>query len=132
MLISHCSAYPVHPVHNKLHHLFPSSHFPTPSCRQDSILQLLLSSIRRGGPTEASLAARGLALHAITLGAGDESAQLLREAVSPLVETAKTGKATGARALAADTVALLAYVGAEDFDMTAIVMGSLEQLRSSG
>ena len=95
-------------------------------------MQLLLVSLRKGGPTEASLAARGLALHAITLGSGDESAQLLREALVPLIDTAKTGKATGARALAADTLALLAFVGAEDFDMSATIMGSLEQLRSSG
>ena len=36
-------------------------HIQGPCCRQESIMQLLLSSLRKGGPREATLAARGLA-----------------------------------------------------------------------
>ena len=55
-------------------------------------MQLLLGSMRKGGLTEAGLAARGLALLAVTLGAGEEAAHLLRESLASLLDTAKTGR----------------------------------------
>ena len=41
--------------------------------RRDTLLLLFLRSVRSGGVLEAALAARSLALLAITLGAGDAS-----------------------------------------------------------
>ncbi len=57
--------------------------------REETLTQLLLGSLRKGGATEATLAARGLCLLAVTLGAGAEAAQLLRTCLGPLVDTAR-------------------------------------------
>ena len=42
-------------------------------CRRDTLLLLCVRSVRSGGGGEAALAARALALLAVTLGAGDAS-----------------------------------------------------------
>ncbi len=59
--------------------------------RQETLTQLLLAGLRKGGATEATAAARGLCLLAVTLGAGAEAAQLLRTCLGPLVDTARCG-----------------------------------------
>jgi hypothetical protein len=46
--------------------------------RRDTLLLLFVRSVRSGGAVEAALAARALALLAITLGAGDDSERCAR------------------------------------------------------
>ena len=58
--------------------LFRALPFPRPA-------QMFLGSIKRGGPAEAALAARALALHVVTLGAGDEAESIYRDAL-PVLE----------------------------------------------
>ena len=44
----------------------------------------------------------------------------------------RASKATGARALAADTLALITFVAADDFELTRTIMLTLEGLQSAG
>ncbi|KAK9823814.1 hypothetical protein WJX72_005686 [[Myrmecia] bisecta] len=97
--------------------------------RQETLTSICLGCLRRGSTTEAVTAARGLGLHAITLGASDETERLAQEA-RPVLETASLhSKAAGVRVAAAETLALLTFVAAEDPQATEEVMNHLSGLR---
>jgi len=55
--------------------------------RRDTLLLLFVRSVRSGGAVEAALAARALALLAITLGAGDDSERCARCVLTNSVQT---------------------------------------------
>ena len=52
---------------------------PHPPCREDTLTQLFLTSLRRGKEAEACLAAKALGLHVTTLGASTASEGIYRE-----------------------------------------------------
>lgn len=52
---------------------------PLAPCREDTLTQLFLNSVRRGKEVEACLAAKALGLHVTTLGASTASEGIYRE-----------------------------------------------------
>lgn len=60
----------------KNQHLLPA---PAGVCREDTLTQLFLSSIRKGKESEACLAAKALGLHVTTLGASTASEGIYQE-----------------------------------------------------
>ncbi|EIE23324.1 hypothetical protein COCSUDRAFT_63675 [Coccomyxa subellipsoidea C-169] len=96
--------------------------------RQGTLSSLAIRSVRYGGPVEAALAARVLGLLSLTLGAGDDSERLLEEA-QPVLEKASTGgKGVALRAMAAEALAMMAFVGVEDPSVLDAVMVHLAGL----
>ncbi|GBF93321.1 hypothetical protein Rsub_06359, partial [Raphidocelis subcapitata] len=82
------------------------------------------AALKKGGATEATLAATALALHVLTLGEPDESGY---QGVLPdLLRAAKHGKSAAARAAAVDALAVCCFVMAEDDRST---RAALDELR---
>lgn len=74
---------------------------------------MFLGSLRRGGAAEATLAARALGLHVVTLGASDESESIFKDALPVLEPVILTSKSAATRAAVAEALATLCFVGAE-------------------
>lgn len=81
--------------------------------KQDTLMSLFLSSLRKGAPCEAQAAVRALGLHLLTLATSADSERLLEEAEPALRQVAKGGKTPSLRAAAAETLAMTVFAIAE-------------------
>ncbi len=93
--------------------------------RSDTVAALALGCARRGAADEAAAALRVLGLHAVTLGGADACAAIFRDAAPALEALVRTGKAEAVRAEAAETLAMLCFVGAEEPGEALRAMGLL-------
>ncbi|KDD77046.1 interferon-related developmental regulator, partial [Helicosporidium sp. ATCC 50920] len=103
----------------KLISLFTSQwQFDDSVLRCETLSSMLLRCLKKGGASEASLAARALGLHAITLGSGSEAEGVWaqgRAVLAPMVQSRSASGASSAvaRTSALEALGVLCFVGAE-------------------
>lgn len=94
------------------------------SGRVDTLVQYLLSSVRKGDSAEVALATHALALVSVTLGA--ESEKLAADAAPALAEYLRNASKSGAgRAAVATALGLLTFMGSASDQDTRATMGTL-------
>eukprot|EP00850_Spirogloea_muscicola_P012163 SM000078S22022 [mRNA] locus=s78:52965:60875:+ [translate_table: standard] len=96
--------------------------------RLETLLQLFLTSVRRGVGPEVTLAARALGLLAVTLGAGDPADRVCAEATPLLHKIAKQALPVGDRTAALDAIALLNFVSSREQSELDESMGLMWQI----
>eukprot|EP00244_Chara_vulgaris_P010413 TRINITY_DN4791_c0_g1_i3.p1 TRINITY_DN4791_c0_g1~~TRINITY_DN4791_c0_g1_i3.p1 ORF type:complete len:459 (+),score=80.70 TRINITY_DN4791_c0_g1_i3:709-2085(+) len=82
--------------------------------RQETLLQVFLSSVRKGGASEMSLAARALGLLALTEGASESSEHFLDEVAPHLLKVVKQSSSPNARISALDALGIICFVGGQE------------------
>eukprot|EP00850_Spirogloea_muscicola_P004457 SM000019S05001 [mRNA] locus=s19:471588:481603:+ [translate_table: standard] len=96
--------------------------------RLETLLQLFLTSVRRGVGLEVTLAARALGLLAVTLGAGDPADRVCAEATPLLHKIAKQALPVGDKTAALDAIALLNFVSSREQSELDESMGLMWQI----
>eukprot|EP00850_Spirogloea_muscicola_P020290 SM000212S06883 [mRNA] locus=s212:33105:43389:+ [translate_table: standard] len=99
--------------------------------RLETLLQLFLTSVRRGVGPEVTLAARALGLLAVTLGAGDPADRVCAEATPLLHKIAKQALPVGDKTAALGAIALLNFVSSREQSELDESMGLMWQIGGS-
>ncbi|XP_043709548.1 interferon-related developmental regulator 1-like isoform X1 [Telopea speciosissima] len=95
---------------NKLQHQFVEKNCVT-------LLHPCLNSIKKGSSKEKSLASRAIGLLALTVGCGNNAAEILEESIPPLSQALKSGlESTMSSVL--ECLAIVSFVGGNDPDAT--------------
>lgn len=99
-----------------------------PARRLETLLQQLISGVKKGAAAESSLASRAIGILAITMGAGGDSEHIWQEAGPHLTKLAKQGSAQAPRIAALEALAVTCFVGAQDAGDTERAMTTCWQI----
>lgn len=96
--------------------------------KQETLTRSFLTCFKKGGSREATLAARALGLHVVTLGAGNESEYVLEEAKNVLYPSLLKSKAAIVRNAAIEALSMISFVASKDPLETLDLMAELTKL----
>ncbi|KAJ4965387.1 hypothetical protein NE237_017236 [Protea cynaroides] len=82
-----------------------------------TLLHRCLNSIKKGSSKEISLASRAIGLLALTVGCGNNAAEILEHSIPPLSQTLKSGSESTMSSVL-DCLAVVTFVGGNDPDVT--------------
>eukprot|EP00262_Sarcandra_glabra_P000725 TRINITY_DN10846_c0_g1_i1.p1 TRINITY_DN10846_c0_g1~~TRINITY_DN10846_c0_g1_i1.p1 ORF type:complete len:444 (+),score=87.91 TRINITY_DN10846_c0_g1_i1:285-1616(+) len=93
-----------------------------------TLLHQFINSIKRGSTTEVSLASRAIGLLAITVGFGDDAHEIMEESIPPLSLALKSGSDSQKKSSVLDCLAIVTFVGGNNFEETEKSMQIMWQL----